>query len=608
MRTIIVGFDSFDPGVFESLQEAGKTPNLAKFVEQGGYSPLEVCSPPQTEVSWTCIATGVDPGSHGIFDFVHRDPQTYIPYVSLLPTKQSVLGEQFLPPYTTKTLFHEAADMGYPATALWWPALFPARLDVPVATIPGLGTPDIRGQLGVGTFLTTEPREMKKTKVISLVSIGKGKFSAALEGPQVKAKDGVRPALLPVTVEVVDGQSAILMLDKQKVPLTLGKWSPILELKFQAGFAFSVHAITQVILTEVKDRVSLYFVPLQIHPLHSLWHYATPPSLVKDAWKASGGFLTLGWPQDTNGLEDGCINDEQFINLCDSIFSSRKKIFFNQLERFREGILAGIFDCLDRVQHMFMRSNPEVVREWYLKLDEFVGEVQGRINQLGLQDYRWLVLSDHGFRTFEQKVHLNHWLVGNGYMSLANQSATPELKDVSWEGTRAYALGLNSLYLNVANREGKGTVQAEQIEPLLDELKMRLLDWKTDDGRQIISRVLLKHEAFNGPYARLGPDLVIGYAPGFRASSETGLGKSAATSLEANRDHWGADHCIDSTKVPGVLFANRDITNMPGLSFRDVPFLALGKHLDQSYIKPPSQIGGQGQKDLEERLKGLGYL
>ncbi len=139
MRTIIVGFDSFDPSVFEPLQQAGKMPNLSKFVEQGGYSRLEVCSPPQTEVSWTSIATGVDPGSHGIFDFVHRDPQTYIPYVSILPTKQSVMGEQFLHPYTTKTLFQEAADMGYPATALWWPAVFPARPEIPVGNDPRPG-------------------------------------------------------------------------------------------------------------------------------------------------------------------------------------------------------------------------------------------------------------------------------------------------------------------------------------------------------------------------------------------------------------------------------------------------------------------------------------
>jgi predicted AlkP superfamily phosphohydrolase/phosphomutase len=583
-------------------------PNLSRFLEQGGYSPLEVCSPPQTEVSWTSIATGVDPGSHGLFDFVHRDPQTYIPYVSLLPTKTTVVGEQFLPPYTTKTLFHEAAEMGFPATALWWPALFPARPELPVATIPGLGTPDIRGQLGVGTYVTTEPREMKKTKVIKLDSAGKARFTASLEGPQVKAKDGLRPALLPLTLEVTDEGSATLTAGDQKLKLTLGTWSPVFEIKFKAGFAFTVHAVTQVILTELKNRVSLYFVPLQIHPLHALWHYATPPGMVKEAWKVSGGYLTLGWPQDTNALEDGCINDEQFISLCDTIFSSRKRIFYHQLEHFKEGVLASIFDSLDRVQHMFTRGNPDVVHDWYMRLDGFVGDLQERIRQLGLDEHRLLILSDHGFKTFEHKVHLNHWLVGNGYMSMASPGEAPDLKNVNWEATRAYALGLNSLYLNVANREGKGIVTPEQIEPLLEELKNRLLSWKTDDGRQIISRVLLKHEAFTGPYARFGPDLVMGYAPGFRASSETGLGKSAATSLEPNHDHWGADHCIDSTKVPGVLFANRDIRNMPGLSFRDIPFLALGKHLDQSYIKPPSQAAGTGQKDLEERLKGLGYL
>jgi hypothetical protein len=78
--------------------------------------------------------------------------------------------------------------------------------------------------------------------------------------------------------------------------------------------------------------------------------------------------------------------------------------------------------------------------------------------------------------------------------------------------------------------------------------------------------------------------------------------------MEANHDHWGADHCIDSNMVPGVLFSNKSLKDIPGLSFRDIPYLALGTHLDQSYIKPPSQSGSHGQKDLEERLKGLGYL
>jgi predicted AlkP superfamily phosphohydrolase/phosphomutase len=608
MRTIIVGFDSFDPVRFEALENAGKMPNLGKFVSQGGYSRLEVASPPQTEVSWTSIATGVDPGSHGIFDFVHRDPLTYLPYVSILPTKQNILGEQFLPPTTTRTLFQEAADMGFPATALWWPATFPARPEIPVATLPGLGTPDIRGQLGVGTFLSTEPEEKKKVKVIRLEGAGRDRFVAALEGPQLKTKDGLRPASLPIAVEIQDETAAVLTIADQKYQLSLGVWSPIIELKFQAGFALSVHAVTRVILTRIKDRLNLYFLPLQIHPLHPLWRYSTPASLVKDSWKSSGAFLTLGWPQDTNALEDGILSDAQFLDLCDGIFLSRRKIFLRQLDNFHEGVLGGIFDCLDRVQHMFLRSNSDIVEHWYMKLDEYVGEVQSRLDQLGLEKYRLLVLSDHGFGPFEFKIHLNDWLLENGYMTVSKQIEKGDLRDVEWNKTRAYALGLNSLYLNLAGREGQGIVQKDGIECLLDEIKTKLLGWITQAGTPVISRVLLKHEAFSGPYTRFGPDLVVGYAPGFRASSETGLGKFGARTIEINTDHWGGDHCIDSTKVPAVLFTNRDLRNMPGLSFRDIPFLALGKHLDPSFIKPPSQAGPGGQKDLEERLKGLGYL
>lgn len=608
MRTVILGFDSFDPVMFQRARETGKLANLDKFVDAGGYSPLEVCSPPQTEVSWTSIATGSDPGAHGIFDFVHRDPQTYSPYVSLLPTKQGVLGEQFLPPYTTKTFFHEAAELGFPATALWWPAMFPARPELPVATIPGLGTPDIRGQLGVGTYFTTEPEEKKKTKVTRLEATGRKKFSALLEGPNVKSREGMRPVTQSLTLEVLDDASVQLSIGGENISLQLGVWSRIIEIKFPAGFMTTVHAITKVILTEIRDCVSLYVMPLQIHPLHSPWHYAAPGSLVRDAWKGTGPFLTLGWPQDTNALEDGCISDDQFLSLCDSIFESRRKIYLRQLRNFREGVLAGIFDCLDRIQHMFLRSREDIVFSWYERLDIFVGQVQTEIEKLGLSKHRFLILSDHGFRLFNQKVHLNRWLVENGYMTLVTPTANGDLRNVDWQHTTAYGLGLNSLYLNIAGREGEGIVEAEGLEQLLEDLRVKLLAWQDADGQAVISRVSLKHEVFNGPYNRLGPDLVIGYAPGFRASAETGLGKFTELALENNEDHWGADHCIDPAAVPGVLFANRDLRNIPGLSFRDIPFLAIGKHLDQSHIKPPSQMGAKGQKDIEERLKGLGYL
>lgn len=605
MKTVILGFDSFDPVIFENMAGRNELPNLQKLMDAGGYARLEVSSPPQTEVSWTCIATGADPGSHGIFDFVVRDAGSYLPYVSILPTKKTALGEAFIPPYTTKTFFEEAASMGYPATALWWPAMFPARPELPVNTLPGLGAPDIRGQLGVGTLLTSEDEKKSKTAVARLERVDGKKFTGTLNGPMVKGKGGA-PALaaLPVTVEILDEATARFAVGDQEVELKLGQWSEIIELKFKAGLFVNIHAIARFILTHLEGGVRVYALPLQIHPLHSTFHFASSPGFAKSLWKEVGPYLTLGWPQDTTGLDEGCISDDQFIALCDTIFERRKQIFFHLLLKFKEGVLAGIFDDLDRVQHMFYHNRLDVAEVWYKKLDAFVGEVAARLEG----KVRFLVMSDHGFSTFKFKVHLNRWLAHQGWLTFKDGKLEGGLADVDWPRTKLYALGLNSLYLNVAGREGQGVVAAEEIEPLLAEVQAKLLDWKGPDGRAVVQKARLKHEVYNGPFARLGPDLVVGYSAGYRASSDTGLGKIPAATIEVNADHWGADHCVDADIVPGVIFANRDLKDFGAISFRDIPFLAIGKHLDQSHVKPPSQSGPQGQKDLEERLKGLGYL
>jgi predicted AlkP superfamily phosphohydrolase/phosphomutase len=581
MKTLILGFDSFDPNVFEELAGKNQLPNLEKFSQQGGYSKLEVSSPPQTEVSWTSIATGVDPGGHGIFDFVHRDPATYLPYVSILPMRKSKLGEQFVPPYTAKTFFEEAANLGYPATALWWPAMFPARPDMPVNTLPGLGTPDIRGQLGVGTFFSTENEEKKKTRVMKLAKAGKGRFTGSLPGPQTPGRQGPQTLSLPVDLEVMDDASAKLTIDNRQFHLQLGKWSEIVELRFKAGMLMNIHAITRFILTSLDNVVRLYALPLQIHPLHSVWHYASSTSFSKKLWNDVGAYLTLGWPQDTTGLEDGCIDDQQFLDLCQTIFERRVQILYYLMNSFNEGVLASIFDDLDRVQHMFFHNRMDVVQDWYRRLDRFVGEVSEKV-QAWSGNYRYLILSDHGFTLFRTKVHMNRWLVDHDYLCIKNGGN--DLGAVDWRKTKAYAVGLNSIYLNIVGREGQGSVQADEIEGLLVALKSKLLEWKDSQGNAVVQMVRLKHEIYSGPNTRLGPDLLVGYASGYRGSAETGLGKIPKISMEPNMDHWGADHSMDCDIVPGVIFANRDLHDFGRISFRDIPFLAIGKHLDQSNI------------------------
>ena len=611
MHVLICGFDAFDPVAFERLLEQGQLPNLSRWVEKGKYARLAVANPPQTEVSWTSIATGADPGGHGVFDFIHRDPATYTPYLSLLPTKRGAFGTQFVPPYLARTIFEEATRQGYPATTLWWPATFPARPELPVRTLPGLGTPDIQGRWGVGTLLTSNPdahEGEQKTAVTQLEPRGKDRYRGTLEGPVRKKRKGSRQSTLEVQVEVSSDQIARLHTGKRSLELRVGEWSPILELAFKAGRFLKVSAITRVILTQLQPDVRMYALPLQLHPLHSPWRYATPRSFSKHVWKLFGPFLTLGWPQDTTALEEGCINDSQFLDLCESIFIARESILLQQLERFDEGILAAVFDSLDRVQHMFRRDRPDIVAQWYAKLDAFVGRVEQRLSSRSEERPKVVIVSDHGFTHFDYKVHLNRWLIERGYLTPSANRATESLQNIEWSQSQAYAVGLNSIYLNLTNREGQGFVQADQYESLSGAIREELLKWQGPDGQPVVRSVVRQEEAFHGSLAEHGPDLVVGFSPGYRASAETGLGKWKPIMIEPNHDHWGADHCVHPESVPGVLFCSQRLTDFPRPSYREFPAITLGKDLDQAVSMPPPSFTEEDEEVIEERLRGLGYL
>jgi predicted AlkP superfamily phosphohydrolase/phosphomutase len=219
-----------------------------------------------------------------------------------------------------------------------------------------------------------------------------------------------------------------------------------------------------------------------------------------------------------------------------------------------------------------------------------------------------LVMSDHGFTDFHHKVHVNRWLLENGYLAVQEGKTEANLASVDWSKTKAYSIGLNSLYINLKGREGQGIVPVEQVEQMATEIKDKLAQWQGPDGQPVFSNISLRHEAFSGPLLRLGPDLNLGCSAGYRASSETGLGKWEDTSIEENHDHWGADHCIDPNVVPGVLFSSQGLKDFPNPSFRDIPPMVVGKYLDHSGVTPPKVSGGESSEAIEERLKGLGYL
>jgi predicted AlkP superfamily phosphohydrolase/phosphomutase len=257
---------------------------------------------------------------------------------------------------------------------------------------------------------------------------------------------------------------------------------------------------------------------------------------------------------------------------------------------------------------MFRRDRPDVVDEWYVKLDALVGRVEKHLTDLGQGQTKILVVSDHGFTEFDHKVHLNRWLIERGYLVTTENGACGCLQDVDWVESRAYAVGLNSLYLNLEGREGQGSVNAQQVEPLVNRICNELSAWSGPDRRPVVQRVMRKENAFHGPLAGYGPDIVVGFAPGYRASAETGLGKWEKASVEPNHDHWGADHCVDSQAVPGVVFCSQGLADFDRPSYRDFPALAIGTTFGTGDAPPPPSFDKEEQEILEDRLKGLGYL
>jgi predicted AlkP superfamily phosphohydrolase/phosphomutase len=159
-------------------------------------------------------------------------------------------------------------------------------------------------------------------------------------------------------------------------------------------------------------------------------------------------------------------------------------------------------------------------------------------------------------------VNVNSWLLREGYLVLKEGASESGewFKHVDWARTQAFGLGLAGLFLNIKGREAKGLVEPEDAEALASEIAGRLTGLVDDDiGEVAISRAWAKAELFRGPYAHKSPDVVVGYAAGWRASWSGVRGVVDDIIFDDNTKAWSGDHCIDPELVPGVLFANRPL-------------------------------------------------
>ena len=578
-KLIFLGLDGLDPELTERFMAEGKLPNLRRLKEQGSYRRLRTTFPALSPVAWSTFATGVNPAKHNIFDFLNRDLRSYVPELSSSkvrpPERIWKLGKFRIP------LSRPSIQMNRKSVPFWnilgEHSIGCTILRVPITFPPdqfnglqlsAMSTPDLRGTQGSFSWFTTSADALSYTggSRYCLNRVGDA-LEGMIDGPENTLRERPETMRLPFRLtNAGSSKEASLEIDGQTYPLKRGEYTPWIKLRFRGGPGLSTRGIARFLLTESEPDVSLYVTPIQIDPEHPALPISHPSYYAPYLAKLIGSFATLGMAEDTWALNEGAIDEDAFLRQAESIQKEREAMFFSALERARQGVVACVFDTTDRVQHMFYRhldqgassQYHDVIERLYVDMDRLIGETLKYVDP----QTAFFVLSDHGFRSFRRGVNLNAWLHQNGYLALKGDATESGdyFEGVDWSRTRAYALGLSGLYINVKGREAVGTVAREEVESVKQELIGRLRGLVDHETQEIaIRNVYSAGSVYKGPYLDAAPDLIIGYSAGYRTSWGAAIGKISAHVFEDNSKAWSGDHCVDPPLVPGVLFSNRKV-------------------------------------------------
>ncbi len=599
-KLIILGFDGVDPGLVNQWMSQGKLPNLAKLKALGDYRELGSTIPPQSPVAWSTFATGTNPGGHGIFDFLVRNPQDYLPGVATMSLKppEFFLGlfpkakAQAEPTRGGTAFWKVAADSGLRTTLLTIPYAFPPEELGEGHMLCGLGVPDLRETNSTFTYLATDlsAEELAQPtsggRLVKVETIN-GEIGAELEA-MVHPKKQER-VCIPINFSIHSDQSVEIRLNGKSAILKPGDWSEWMPFHFKLTPFMKVSGICRFHLFTSSPEFRLYVTPLCMDPADPYLPISYPDGFARELFEKVGYFKTVGWVYDTSALNEERLSDEQFVEDMKAITRDREKIFLTELEERNWDLFISVFTAPDRAAHMFWRFlDPEHplydpvgaaqygdVIEWtYRHMDDFVGKVMAKYLDANTT---LIVMSDHGFHSYRRSFHTNTWLAQNGYLffkgmeKLAPGQLIPAeiyppgdfFPSVVWNKTKAYALGTGQVYINLRGREAQGIVKpGEEYQQLLGAISQGLLTVTDPQNDQVVLKKIYKgNEVYQGDYLDKQPDLVLGFNDGYRTSKETMLGGIPSELLANNLGKWSGDHSASvMEETPGVIFCNRKIS------------------------------------------------
>jgi predicted AlkP superfamily phosphohydrolase/phosphomutase len=579
-QVIVIGVDGMDPEFVE--RHWADLPNLARLGERGSFVRLRTTTPPQSPVAWSTFITGLDPADHGIFDFVHRDPATLQPFLSMGETRPPrfaiPLGPYELPLSRPRVVSLRKGrafwalleEHGIPATVIHMPVNYPPA-DAGEA-LSGMGTPDLRGTQGTFTFYTDVPGAIEGPVAggrIVRAEIADGHAELDVEGPPNSLRKDHAYASVKLNVDVDPEQPFARLTAGDSVAIVReGEWSEWLPVDFTLiSHLASVRGMFRVFARRLHPGFELYVSPVNADPTSPDLPISAPSLFSREIAGKIGRYSTLGIPEDTAALRQGVFNLEEFLSQSRLVLNDEHRLLNESLDRFHEGFLFFYFSSIDQNSHVLWGHHEAELLAFYRAVDASIGEVMTRKPAAEI-----MVMSDHGFASFDRAVGLNDWLLDQGLLSRKGQ-------EIDWPRTQVYAMGLNALYVNLAGRERFGIVPPSGRDALIARAREQLLAMRDPSNGAAVVEIVSGGSS---------PDLIVGYARGYRASWETGVGGFSNAVLADNDDAWTADHCINAADVPGVLFTSRKIRiSDPELKDLPVSVLALFN------VPPATQMTGR---------------
>jgi predicted AlkP superfamily phosphohydrolase/phosphomutase len=587
-RVVVLGVDGLDYGLVRDLMDEGRMPNFARLARSGAFQPLASSIPPQSPVAWSTFITGLDPGQHGIFDFVHRDPKSMEPFLSTSRTEAPrwnlKIGRWQFPLDSGRVdllrrgqPFWEALERrGVDTTIIRMPADFPPS-GTASRELSGMGTPDMIGTYGTFSFYTSRPFAFEGRSVsggtVVPVRVVDGSVHASIEGPDNPYFVEPQKTQTDFAVYVDNEQRfAKIVIGTEERLLKVGDWSDWVPIQFELMPFKSLSGQCRFYLKQLDPYFELYVGPVNIDPVDPALPVSHPGRYAADLARATGRFYTQGMPEDTKAMKTDVLTADEFLAQARIAGDEVTKQFWYVLDRFDDGFLFYYFGNVDQVSHMMWRAmDPDhpaftsadlryrdVVPSLYAAIDALVGAAASR---LGPNDLL-IVMSDHGFASWRRSFSVNSWLRDNGYLTVRDPALVNDpglFGNVDWTRTRAYGLGLNGLYINVRGREANGVVDPANRASLAEEIAKKLeetVDPAT--GMHPVRRVFGRERTYHlANDEQIAPDLIVGYAKNTRGSDDSALGSVPRDVIVDNRDAWSGDHCMDPEVVPGILLTSR---------------------------------------------------